>query len=139
AEDILRSLLDGQKDGKTSMPLPTSSLARQASLSFCLQLQGRMDEAAAGYREVLPDYIQWASEELATAKAGQWQQPMVLGPTPLGAASAAANCAALGVPQAPELLRWALNICRATVGQSILLGLVVMLAAGVFTALRLGL
>lgn len=118
AEGILRSLLDSQKDGKASTPPPTSSLARQASLAFCLQLQGRTDEAAAAYREVLPEYIQWASEELATAKAGQWQQPMVLGPTPLGAASAAANCAALGVPQAPELLRWALNICRATVGQS---------------------
>jgi len=109
AEDLLRKLTDGHSGSKRS-----SFLARRASLAFCLQLQGQLNEAAETYRQVLPDYIRWANNALATAKAGQWKQPIVLGATPLGAASAAANCAQLGGPQeALPLLRWSLNVCRA--------------------------
>ncbi|CAJ1454782.1 unnamed protein product [Effrenium voratum] len=97
AEQLLRDSIEKGAD----------SLARQASLAFCLQLQGRDNEAVTLFHEVLPAFCRWAEE---ATKAQAPSPPLRLGATVLGAISAAYNCAALDGDVTK--LRWALALAE---------------------------
>eukprot|EP00913_Durusdinium_trenchii_P008061 g7560.t1 len=77
--------------------------ACQASLAFCLQLQGRDEEAQDLYGKVLPEYCRWAD-----TRPKNWKvSALSLGASVVGAVSAAYNSACLDGDVTK--LRWALE------------------------------